>query len=85
MLERDADRRAVPGGERGVELGEERALPDRETLFIRFDDRPKLDQDDLRVAGGLRANGVGAGDVVAFQLPNWVEAAVAAREGAATR
>ena len=28
-----------------------------------------------RVAGGLRAAGVGAGDVVAFQLPNWVEAA----------
>lgn len=28
-----------------------------------------------RVAGGLRERGVGAGDVVAFQLPNWVEAA----------
>ncbi len=28
-----------------------------------------------RVAGGLAARGVGAGDVVAFQLPNWVEAA----------
>jgi acyl-CoA synthetase len=28
-----------------------------------------------RVAGGLRAAGVGPGDVVAFQLPNWVEAA----------
>jgi acyl-CoA synthetase len=28
-----------------------------------------------RVAGGLRAAGIGAGDVVAFQLPNWVEAA----------
>ena len=28
-----------------------------------------------RVAGGLRAAGVGAGDVVAFQLPNWMEAA----------
>src|SRR5205085_9909083 len=27
------------------------------------------------VAGGLRARGIGAGDVVAFQLPNWVEAA----------
>jgi len=27
------------------------------------------------VAGGLHARGVGAGDVVAFQLPNWVEAA----------
>jgi acyl-CoA synthetase len=28
-----------------------------------------------RVAGGLRARGVAAGDLVAFQLPNWVEAA----------
>src|SRR5438445_428717 len=28
-----------------------------------------------RVADGLRARGVGAGDLVAFQLPNWVEAA----------
>ncbi len=28
-----------------------------------------------RVATGLRARGVGAGDVIAFQLPNWVEAA----------
>ena len=29
-----------------------------------------------RLAGGLRARGVGPGDVVAFQLPNWMEAAV---------
>lgn len=28
-----------------------------------------------RLAGGLRARGIGPGDVVAFQLPNWVEAA----------
>ena len=28
------------------------------------------------LAGALRARGIGAGDVVAFQLPNWVEAAV---------
>jgi acyl-CoA synthetase (AMP-forming)/AMP-acid ligase II len=28
-----------------------------------------------RLAGGLRSRGVGPGDVVAFQLPNWVEAA----------
>ena len=28
-----------------------------------------------RLAAGLRARGVGAGDVVAFQLPNWMEAA----------
>ena len=27
------------------------------------------------VAGGLRARGVGPGNAVAFQLPNWVEAA----------
>ena len=30
----------------------------------------------LRVAGGLRALGLGPGDMVAFQLPNWVEAAI---------
>lgn len=28
-----------------------------------------------RVAAGMRARGVGPGDLVAFQLPNWVEAA----------
>src|SRR5215470_13120784 len=28
-----------------------------------------------RVAGGMRARGVGPGDLVAFQLPNWMEAA----------
>jgi len=28
-----------------------------------------------RVAGGLQAQGLGPGDIVAFQLPNWVEAA----------
>jgi acyl-CoA synthetase (AMP-forming)/AMP-acid ligase II len=30
-----------------------------------------------RLAAGLRARGVGPGDVVAIQLPNWMEAAVA--------
>src|SRR5207237_8463461 len=29
-----------------------------------------------RVAGGLARRGIGPGDVVAFQLPNWVEAAL---------
>jgi acyl-CoA synthetase len=29
-----------------------------------------------RLAGALRSRGIGPGDVVAFQLPNWVEAAV---------
>jgi len=29
-----------------------------------------------RMAAALRARGIGAGDVVAFQLPNWIEAAV---------
>ncbi|GAF79119.1 unnamed protein product, partial [marine sediment metagenome] len=28
-----------------------------------------------RVAAGLRASGIGPGDVVAFQIPSWVEAA----------
>ena len=30
-----------------------------------------------RLAGGLRQRGVGPGDVVSFQLPNWMEAAAA--------
>ena len=29
----------------------------------------------IRLAGGLAARGVGPGDVVAMQLPNWMEAA----------
>ncbi len=33
-------------------------------------------EEALRVANGLRAHGLGPGDVVAFQLPNWVEAAI---------
>ncbi len=33
-------------------------------------------EEALRVAGGLRALGFGPGDIVAFQLPNWFEAAV---------
>jgi acyl-CoA synthetase (AMP-forming)/AMP-acid ligase II len=33
-------------------------------------------EEALSVAGGLRRLGVGPGDMVAFQLPNWVEAAV---------
>ena len=32
-------------------------------------------RDALSLAAGLRERGVGAGDVVGFQLPNWVEAA----------
>ncbi|ORV81167.1 AMP-binding protein [Mycolicibacterium iranicum] len=34
-------------------------------------------RDARRLAAGLQAGGVGPGDVVAFQLPNWREAAVA--------
>jgi acyl-CoA synthetase (AMP-forming)/AMP-acid ligase II len=34
-----------------------------------------VEQMARRLAAGLRARGVGAGDVVAFQLPNWMEAA----------
>ncbi|HWF16340.1 MAG TPA: AMP-binding protein, partial [Acidimicrobiales bacterium] len=33
-------------------------------------------EEALRVAGGLRAHGFGPGDIIAFQLPNWFEAAV---------
>src|SRR3974390_600404 len=35
-----------------------------------------------RLAGALRERGVGPGDAVAFQLPNWVEAAVTFYAGA---
>src|SRR5215467_2518001 len=35
----------------------------------------EVEQMARRLAGGLRARGVGPGDVVAFQLPNWMEAA----------
>src|SRR5919198_2305241 len=34
-----------------------------------------VEQMARRVAGWLRKQGIGPGDVVAFQLPNWVEAA----------
>ncbi len=41
-----------------------------------------------RVAAGLRVSGIGPGDVVAFQIPSWVEAAATfwgiALSGAAT-
>jgi acyl-CoA synthetase (AMP-forming)/AMP-acid ligase II len=30
----------------------------------------------LQLAGGLEARGFGTGDVIAFQIPNWIEAAV---------
>ncbi len=53
-----------------------------DALFVaRSDRRPYrgtfAEVDDLarRVASGLAARGIGEGDAVAFQLPNWVEAA----------
>ncbi|MCV7152707.1 AMP-binding protein [Mycolicibacterium pyrenivorans] len=36
----------------------------------------EVERDARRLAAGLQARGVGAGDVVALQLPNWREAAV---------
>jgi acyl-CoA synthetase len=57
-----------------------RAVPDH-AFTVRSERRPFRgtfgDVDDLarRVAAGLRARGIGAGDAVAFQLPNWVDAA----------
>ena len=35
----------------------------------------KVYEQARRLAGGLRARGIGPGDVLAFQLPNWTEAA----------
>ena len=36
----------------------------------------EVDRSARALAGALRARGVGAGDVVVFQLPNWVEAGI---------
>src|SRR3954452_12810016 len=54
----------------------------RDSPFVVRSDRKPFrgtlaDVDDLarRVATGLRTRGIGPGDAVAFQLPNWVEAA----------
>jgi acyl-CoA synthetase (AMP-forming)/AMP-acid ligase II len=63
----------------------ERAARERPDLFIVFhsETRPgRLDMASLReratgVAAALGARGIGAGDVVAVQLPNWEEAAIA--------
>ena len=35
----------------------------------------EVEQIARRLAAGLRERGVGPGDVIAFQLPNWMEAA----------
>jgi acyl-CoA synthetase len=52
-----------------------------EPFTVRSSTRPwrgtlaEVDALARRVAAGLRAHGIGPGDPVAFQLPNWVEAA----------
>src|SRR5689334_14639582 len=52
-----------------------------EPFVVRSATRPwsgtlaQVDELARRVAAGLRARGIGPGDPVAFQLPNWVEAA----------
>jgi acyl-CoA synthetase len=51
-------------------------------FVVRSDVRPyrgtlgDIDQQARRLASGLRARGIGEGDVVSFQIPNWHEAAV---------
>ncbi len=57
--------------------------PDRATPFrVRSSVRPwqgtfaDVDRSARALAGALRAEGVGPGDVVVFQLPNWVEAGI---------
>jgi acyl-CoA synthetase len=53
-----------------------------QTFKLRSDVRPwtgtfgEVLEGSRRVAGGLARRGIGPGDVVAFQLPNWVEAAL---------
>jgi acyl-CoA synthetase len=57
-----------------------RAVPDH-AFTVRSERRPfrgtfrEVDALACRVAAGLRARGIGPGDAVAFQLPNWVDAA----------
>ena len=46
-----------------------------ESNGVRLDGRA-LEAMVARVAGGLRANGIGRGDVVAWQAPNWHEVVV---------
>src|SRR5437763_6461933 len=81
-----ADRYTGQGFWTGETLGQVLAagLADKpgQTFTFRSDVRPwsgtfadVLDA-SRRVAGGLARRGVGPGDVVAFQLPNWVEAAL---------
>jgi acyl-CoA synthetase (AMP-forming)/AMP-acid ligase II len=53
-----------------------------EPFTVRSDRKPydgtlgEIDAQARRLATALRARGIGEGDVVAFQLPNWMEAAV---------
>ena len=57
-----------------------RSVPDH-AFTVRSERRPyrgtfgEIDDLACRVAAGLRARGIGPGDAVAFQLPNWIEAA----------
>ena len=57
-----------------------RDVPDH-AFTVRSDRRPfrgtfrDVDAMACRVAAGLRARGIGPGDAIAFQLPNWIEAA----------
>src|SRR5438477_4314117 len=66
----------------GAVLGERLAARREQTFKLRSDLRPwagtfgEVLDASRRVARGLARAGVGAGDVVAFQLPNWVEAAL---------
>ena len=66
----------------GALLGGRLAATPNQTFKFRSDERPwagtfaEVLDGSRRVAAGLAAVGVRDGDVVAFQLPNWVEAAL---------
>src|SRR5205085_10248874 len=66
----------------GSLLGGRLAARREQTFTLRSDVRPwsgtfgEVLDASRRVARGLARAGVGPGDVVAFQLPNWVEAAL---------
>ena len=68
----------------GAVLARHLAARREQTFKLRSDVRPwegtfgDVLDGSQRVAAGLAAAGVGPGDVVAFQLPNWLEAALVA-------
>jgi acyl-CoA synthetase (AMP-forming)/AMP-acid ligase II len=60
---------------RGLQSSGDQAFIVRSSMRPATTTHSRVLEDSLSLAAGLRERGVGAGDVVGFQLPNWVEAA----------